>query len=134
MLISPTNQSGFHSWSFPKMGLHLDRWMIFVRENPNLKWMRTGGTPTLGNPQIIRIFLSNPSGFLSLNGRHNHNQQMMTFFVGLAKMVPPNYPFSIGFSILYKPFIFWCPHFRTPSYSLLNGELRSYELSFPTIW
>ena len=24
----------------------------FIRENPNLKWMRTGGTPSLGNPQM----------------------------------------------------------------------------------
>ena len=27
-------------------------WMVFVRENPNLKWMRTGGAPILGNPHI----------------------------------------------------------------------------------
>ena len=27
------------SWGYP------NSWMVFVRENPNLKWMRTGGTP-----------------------------------------------------------------------------------------
>ena len=26
-------------------GVPLYRWMVFVRENPNLKWMMTGGTP-----------------------------------------------------------------------------------------
>ena len=30
------------------MGTH--KWMIFVRENPNLKWMMTRGTPIYGPP------------------------------------------------------------------------------------
>ena len=28
-----------------------NRWMVYVRDNPNLKWMMTGGTPALGNLQ-----------------------------------------------------------------------------------
>ena len=32
------------------MGLPLCRWMVFLRENPNLKWMVTRGIPIYGNP------------------------------------------------------------------------------------
>ena len=32
------NVWGFHKWGYPKS------WMV-KRENPNLKWMMTGGTP-----------------------------------------------------------------------------------------
>ena len=28
-------------------------WMVFVRENPNEKWMMTGGTPISGNLHIV---------------------------------------------------------------------------------
>ena len=46
--------SNFYIWGFParKMGVPLDRWMVFVRENPKLKWMRTGGSPISGNLHI----------------------------------------------------------------------------------
>ena len=27
------------------MGVPQARWMVFIRENPNLKWMGTGGSP-----------------------------------------------------------------------------------------
>ena len=39
----------------PDMGVPHFCWMVFVRENPNLKWMMTGGTPISGNPHI-RIY------------------------------------------------------------------------------
>ena len=40
-------------------------WMVFVMENPNLKWMMTGGTPVLGNPNMAYdIVLTNMNGFL----------------------------------------------------------------------
>ena len=32
------------------MGETQNRW--FIRENPDLKWMMTGGTPILGNPHM----------------------------------------------------------------------------------
>ena len=38
----PPNHGGFHSH-----GDTLDRWMVCFIENPNLKWMRTGGYPHL---------------------------------------------------------------------------------------
>ena len=34
------------------MGVPLYRWMVDVMENPNLKWMMTGGSPHLGNPHV----------------------------------------------------------------------------------
>ena len=45
---------GFHTWGYP------NSWMVFVRENPIYKWMMTGGTPILPNPQInwgMKIYL-----------------------------------------------------------------------------
>ena len=36
----------FHIWSY------LNSWMVFVRENPNLTWMMTSGTPIYGNFQV----------------------------------------------------------------------------------
>ena len=32
-------------------------WMVFVRENPNLKWMITRGTPIYGNPHMWLKFI-----------------------------------------------------------------------------
>ena len=34
------------------MGVPQGRWMVYVMEIPNLKWMRTGGTPISGTPHI----------------------------------------------------------------------------------
>ena len=34
------------------MGVPLYRWLVYVMENPNLKWMMTGGAPISGKPQI----------------------------------------------------------------------------------
>ena len=36
----------FHKWGIPQNG-----W--FIRDNPHLKWMMTGGTPTSGNRRIM---------------------------------------------------------------------------------
>ena len=33
-------------WGYPQF------WMVYFMENPNLKWMMTGGTPILGNLHI----------------------------------------------------------------------------------
>ena len=35
------------------MGVAQNRW--FFVENPTLKWMMTGGTPTYGNPHVIKM-------------------------------------------------------------------------------
>ena len=35
----------FHKWGYPK-------WMVY-KDKSIYKWMRTGGTPILGNPQIL---------------------------------------------------------------------------------
>ena len=35
-------------------------WLVYFMENPNLKWMMTGGSLTYGNPLIIQ-FNSQPS-------------------------------------------------------------------------
>ena len=42
------------AWGFParNMGVPQARWMVFVRENPNLTWMMTWGTPVYGNPHM----------------------------------------------------------------------------------
>ena len=40
-------------WGVPKMGIPRNGW--FILDNPNLKWMMTGGTPTLGNLQISHL-------------------------------------------------------------------------------
>ena len=37
---------GFHKWWYPSS------WLVYFRENPKIKWMRTGGTPILGNLHI----------------------------------------------------------------------------------
>jgi hypothetical protein len=46
-----TNQyivyGGFHKYRYP------NSWMVYFMENPNLKWMMTGGTPILGNLQMV---------------------------------------------------------------------------------
>ena len=39
---------GFHKWDTPI-------WMVYFMEHPSYKWMRTGGTPTSGNPHIHNI-------------------------------------------------------------------------------
>ena len=44
-------------WRVPKSRGSTPKWMVYFMENPNLKWMITGGTPILGN-----------GGFLSLEG------------------------------------------------------------------
>ena len=36
------------------MGVPQARWMVFVRENANLKWMITRGSPNYGNPQMAK--------------------------------------------------------------------------------
>ena len=41
----PCPFGGFHEWGIPKM----DQNGWFVMENPNLKWMMTGGSPISGN-------------------------------------------------------------------------------------
>ena len=38
---------GFHKYRYP------NSWMVYFMENPNLKWMMTGGTPILGNLQMV---------------------------------------------------------------------------------
>jgi hypothetical protein len=39
--------------------------MVYFMENPKLKWMRTGGTPSLGNLQMENVqkknVINNPS-------------------------------------------------------------------------
>ena len=35
-------------------GIPIAGW--FTMENPNLKWMRTGGTPILGHPHVVSCF------------------------------------------------------------------------------
>ena len=40
------------------MGVPLYRWMVYFMENPRIKWMITGGSPTSGNLHILPI---NPS-------------------------------------------------------------------------
>ena len=38
-------------WEFPaRHGEPLDRWMVYFRENPNLKWMMTEGTSIFLKP------------------------------------------------------------------------------------
>ena len=50
------------------MGLSINRgtqkWLVFVRDNPNLKWMITGGSPISGNLHVFHTFDSYaiPSG------------------------------------------------------------------------
>ena len=39
-------------WWFPKMVVPQARWMVYFMENPIYKWMRTRGTPILGNLQM----------------------------------------------------------------------------------
>ena len=39
---------GFQKWGTPIAG-----W--FIMENPSYKWMRTGGTPIAGNPQMMAL-------------------------------------------------------------------------------
>ena len=34
------------SWGYP------NSWMVYFRENANLKWMMTGGTPIYENPHV----------------------------------------------------------------------------------
>ena len=41
------------------MGVYPHSWMVYVMENPNPKWMMTGGTPVYGNPHIICWILTN---------------------------------------------------------------------------
>ena len=38
-------KGGFHKWGYPFM-------MVDFMENPNLKWMMTGGSLHLGNPHV----------------------------------------------------------------------------------
>ena len=38
---------GFHSHGGTQ------KWMVYFTENPNLKWMMTGSSPTLGNHHIV---------------------------------------------------------------------------------
>lgn len=33
------------------------RWMVFIVENPHLKWMITGGSPILGNPNMPSMMI-----------------------------------------------------------------------------
>ena len=40
-----------NKWRSPA-GHDFQRWMVFVRENPNLRWMITRGTPIFGNHQM----------------------------------------------------------------------------------
>ena len=40
------------------MGVPQGRWMVYVMEIPNLKWMRTGGTPISGTPHKSSLDLT----------------------------------------------------------------------------
>ena len=40
------------TWWFPQSWGYPNSWMVFVRENPDLKWMMNRGSPILGNPHI----------------------------------------------------------------------------------
>ena len=35
------------------MGVPQARWMVYLMENPKLKWMMQSGTPIDGNPQGV---------------------------------------------------------------------------------
>ena len=63
---APSRHGRLEGWrlhcfgDFPELKLHLEnsihggspKWMI-CRENPNLKWMMTRGTPIYGNPHFV---------------------------------------------------------------------------------
>ena len=54
------SHGSFHKWGYPKFA----GW-FFSRENPNLKWMITGGTPISGNIHIwgVPLFQETPPFF-----------------------------------------------------------------------
>ena len=37
-------------------GTPIDRWLVYVVETPNLKWMMTGGSPVSGNPHMLHAW------------------------------------------------------------------------------
>ena len=70
-------------WWFPARHGATHKWMVFVRENPNLKWMRTRGTPICGNPHIqtvVFIGFSISMGILT-------SQKKVVFGFGMTKMM-----------------------------------------------
>ena len=56
------NPAGSPAYLGVSMGVPLYCWMVQVRENPTIKWMMTGGTPTSGN-----LYLPRESTMLGLN-------------------------------------------------------------------
>ena len=55
-MVSYSFMGAFHKYGIP------NSWMVFVRENPNLTWMMTGGTPmtqeTTKSSQMVVLFRS----------------------------------------------------------------------------
>ena len=82
-------------------------WMVFVMENPNLKWMMTGGTPVLGNPNMAYdIVLTNMNGFFAVDGCkilplyfHSYEKSLMN---GGLVWKASNFPWAIS-NCLSKP-------------------------------
>ena len=44
------------SWGYGRFHSHggAPKWLVYFLENPNLKWMMTGGTPISGKPHIAQ--------------------------------------------------------------------------------
>ena len=80
---------GYHKWGHPQNG-----W--FIRENPDLKWMMTGGTPISGNLQMGYPHSSLDGWF------HGKSQSRMDDDLGVA------FHFRLGFSVK------WTNHFGDP--------------------
>ena len=59
---SGSKKPGGETWSWGDShvqshgGTLVARWMVYFMENPNIKWMMTGGTPILGNLDISVFF------------------------------------------------------------------------------